>query len=91
MKLVYVLDEHNVLPGSKYEWLTDLAVQCSSKRMYPDYISRKKMQENYEGNCFSPMGCRSFLAPYKDSEGNYKFEGRFNWGEITPPICVSMW
>ena len=82
-KLVYVLDEHNVLPGSKYEGLTDLAVKCSSKRMYPDYISRKKMQENYEGNCFSPMGCRSFLAPYKDSEGNYKFEGRFNWGVVS--------
>ena len=46
--------------------------------MYPDYISAKKMKENYEGNVFSPMGCRSFLAPWKDENGNYKFEGRFN-------------
>ena len=82
-KLVYVLDEHNCLKGGKYDYLTELAVQCSAKRMYPDYISAKKMRENYQGNVFSPMGCRSFLAPWKDEEGNYKFEGRFNQGVVS--------
>ena len=82
-KLVYVLDEHNCLKGGKYDYLTELAVQCSAKRMYPDYISAKKMRENYQGNVFSPMGCRSFLAPWKDGEGNYKFEGRFNQGVVS--------
>lgn len=75
-KLVYVLHEHNNLSGGKYDYLTKLAVRCSAKRMYPDYISAKKMKENYEGNVFSPMGCRSFLSPWKDEKGNYKFEGR---------------
>ncbi|MGN0115539.1 MAG: anaerobic ribonucleoside-triphosphate reductase [Acutalibacteraceae bacterium] len=82
-KLVYVLDEHNCLKGGKYDYLTRLAVKCSAKRMYPDYISAKKMRENYEGNVFSPMGCRSFLAPWKDENGNYKFEGRFNQGVVS--------
>ncbi len=82
-KLVYVLDEHNCLKGGKYDYLTELAVQCSAKRMYPDYISAKKMRENYQGNVFSPMGCRSFLAPWKDEKGNYKFEGRFNQGVVS--------
>ena len=82
-KLVYVLDEHNCLKGGKYDYLTKLAVKCSAKRMYPDYISTKKMRENYEGNVFSPMGCRSFLAPWKDENGNYKFEGRFNQGVVS--------
>jgi len=82
-KLIYVLDEHNCLKGGKYDYLTKLAVKCSSKRMYPDYISAKKMRENYEGNVFSPMGCRSFLAPWKDENGNYKFEGRFNQGVVS--------
>ncbi len=82
-KLVYVLDEHNCLKGGKYDYLTRLAVRCSAKRMYPDYISAKKMRENYEGNVFSPMGCRSFLAPWKDENGNYKFEGRFNQGVVS--------
>ena len=82
-KLVYVLDEHNCLNGGKYDYLTRLAVKCSAKRMYPDYISAKKMRENYEGNVFSPMGCRSFLAPWKDENGNYKFEGRFNQGVVS--------
>ena len=82
-KLVYVLDEHNSLKGGKYDYLTKLAVKCSSKRMYPDYISAKKMRENYEGNVFSPMGCRSFLSPWKDENGNYKFEGRFNQGVVS--------
>ena len=82
-KLVYVLDEHNCLKGGKYDYLTKLAVKCSAKRMYPDYISAKRMRENYEGNVFSPMGCRSFLAPWKDENGNYKFEGRFNQGVVS--------
>ncbi len=82
-KLVYVLDEHNCLKGGKYDYITELAVKCSAKRMYPDYISAKKMRENYEGNVFSPMGCRSFLAPWKDEKGNYKFEGRFNQGVVS--------
>ena len=82
-KLVYVLDEHNCLKGGKYDYLTKLAVKCSSKRLYPDYISAKKMRENYEGNVFSPMGCRSFLIPWKDENGNYKFEGRFNQGVVS--------
>ena len=82
-KLVYVLDEHNCLKGGKYDYITELAVKCSAKRMYPDYISAKKMRENYEGNVFSPMGCRSFLAPWKDENGNYKFEGRFNQGVVS--------
>ena len=82
-KLVYVLDEGNNLTGGKYDYITELAVQCSAKRMYPDYISAKKMRENYEGNVFSPMGCRSFLSPWKDADGNYKFEGRFNQGVVS--------
>ena len=82
-KLVYVLDEHNCLKGGKYDYITELAVRCSAKRMYPDYISAKKMKENYEGNVFSPMGCRSFLSPWKDANGNYQFEGRFNQGVVS--------
>ena len=82
-KLVYVLDEHNCLKGGEYDYITKLAVKCSAKRLYPDYISAKKMRENYEGNVFSPMGCRSFLSPWKDEEGNYKFEGRFNQGVVS--------
>ncbi len=82
-KLIYVLDEHNCLKGGKYDYLTRLAVKCSAKRMYPDYISAKKMRENYEGNVFSCMGCRSFLTPWKDEDGNYQFEGRFNQGVVS--------
>lgn len=82
-KLIYVLDEHNCLKGGKYDYITKLAVKCSSKRMYPDYISAKKMRENYEGNVFSCMGCRSFLSPWKDENGNYKWEGRFNQGVVS--------
>ena len=82
-KLVYVLDEHNCLKGGKYDYLTKLAIKCSSKRMYPDYISAKKMRENYEGNVFSPMGCRSYLSPWRDEDGNYKFEGRFSQGVVS--------
>ncbi|MDO5040895.1 MAG: anaerobic ribonucleoside-triphosphate reductase [Peptoniphilus sp.] len=79
-KLIYVLDENNVKKDSKYYYLTSLAIRCTAKRMYPDYISAKKMKQNYEGNVFSPMGCRAFLPPYKDEKGRYKFEGRFNMG-----------
>ena len=82
-KLIYVLDEHNCLKGGQYDYLTELAVKCSAKRMYPDYISAKKMRENYEGNVFSCMGCRSFLSPWKDANGNYKWEGRFNQGVVS--------
>ena len=82
-KLIYVLDENNCLKGGKYDYITKLAVECSSKRMYPDYISAKKMRENYEGNVFSCMGCRSFLSTWKDENGNYKFEGRFNQGVVS--------
>ncbi|WP_455514667.1 anaerobic ribonucleoside-triphosphate reductase [Pseudostreptobacillus sp.] len=82
-KLVYVLNEDNIFKGGKYDYLTDIAIKCSSKRMYPDYISSKIMKENYEGNVFSPMGCRSFLSPYKDENGEYKFEGRFNQGVVS--------
>ena len=82
-KLIYVLDEHNCLKGGKYDYLTKLAVKCSAKRMYPDYVSAKMMRENYEGNVFSCMGCRSFLTQWKDENGNYKFEGRFNQGVVS--------
>jgi len=82
-KLIYLLDESNCLKGGKYDYITKLAVKCSSKRMYPDYISAKKMKENYEGNVFSCMGCRSFLSPWKDNNGNFKFEGRFNQGVVS--------
>ncbi len=82
-KLVYVLDEHNNLRGGEYDYITELAVRCSAKRMYPDYISAKIMRQLYEGNVFAPMGCRSFLTTWQDPDGNYKFEGRFNQGVVT--------
>jgi len=82
-KLIYVLEDHNSLQGGQFDYLTKLAVQCSAKRLYPDYISAKRMRENYEGNVFSCMGCRSFLNPWKDADGNYKFEGRFNQGVVS--------
>ena len=90
-KLIYVLDEHNVHPDSKYYYLTKLAAKCTAKRMYPDYVSANKMKELYEGNVFSPMGCRSFLAPWKDENGDYKFDGRFNMGVVSlnlPQIAI---
>lgn len=82
-KLIYVLDEHNCLKGGAYDEITRLAVRCSAKRLYPDYISAKKMRENYEGNVFSCMGCRSFLTAWKDENDEYKFEGRFNQGVVS--------
>ncbi len=82
-KLIYVLDEHNIRPGAPYYYLTELAAKCTAKRMYPDYISAKKMREIYEGNVFSPMGCRSFLAPWKNEKGEYVWDGRFNMGVVS--------
>ncbi|MBQ1275378.1 MAG: anaerobic ribonucleoside-triphosphate reductase [Cellulosilyticum sp.] len=82
-KLIYVLHEHNALEGGKYDEVTELAAACSAKRLYPDYISAKEMRKIYEGNVFSCMGCRSFLSPWKDENGEYKFEGRFNQGVVS--------
>ncbi|MGL4346183.1 MAG: anaerobic ribonucleoside-triphosphate reductase, partial [Cellulosilyticaceae bacterium] len=82
-KLIYVLHEHNCLEGGYYDYVTEMAVKCSAKRLYPDYISAKEMKKIYEGNVFSCMGCRSFLSPWKDTDGNYKFEGRFNQGVVS--------
>lgn len=90
-KLIYVLDENNIHKDSKFYYLTSLAIRCTAKRMYPDYISAKKMKANYEGNVFSPMGCRAFLPPWKNEKGEYKFEGRFNMGACSlnlPQIAI---
>ncbi len=87
-KLIYVLEEENIHPGSKYYYLTKLAAQCTARRMVPDYISEKKMLElkvdkNGEGHCYTCMGCRSFLTPYVDENGKPKYYGRFNQGVVT--------
>ena len=83
-KLIYVLDENNVRPGSEYYYLTELSAKCTAKRMVPDYISAKIMRELKDGNVYTCMGCRSFLTPYKDPEtGEPKFYGRFNQGVVT--------
>lgn len=82
-KLLYVLEEDNIHENSPYYYLTELAAKCTAKRMNPDYISEKMMKKYKEGNCFPCMGCRSFLSPYKDENGNYKFYGRFNQGVVT--------
>ena len=88
-KLIYVLEEDNIRPGTPYYYLTELAAKCTSKRMVPDYISEKKMLEmkidkNGEGHCYTCMGCRSFLTPYVDPEtGKPKYYGRFNQGVVT--------
>lgn len=82
-KLIYVLEEDNVWEDSRFYYLTRLAARCSAKRLVPDYISEKKMKEIKEGNCFPCMGCRSFLTPWKDENGEYKFYGRFNKGVVT--------
>lgn len=82
-KIIYVLEEDNIRPDSKYYYLTKLAAKCTAKRLVPDYISEKKMKELKEGNCFPVMGCRSCLNPWKDENGNYKFYGRFNQGVVT--------
>lgn len=83
-KLLYVTDENNIYPGSEYYYLTELAAECVSKRMLPDFISAKKMREEYDGEVFPCMGCRSFLGPYKDPKtGKYQWYGRFNQGVVT--------
>lgn len=82
-KLVYVLEEDNVYPGSEYWYLTELAAKCTAKRLVPDYISEKIMKELKEGGCFAPMGCRSCLSPWYDGNGNQKWYGRFNKGVVT--------
>ena len=96
-KLIYVLEEDNICEGSKYWELTKLAAKCTAKRMVPDYISEKKMLElkvdkNGNGHCYPCMGCRSFLTPYVDEDGNPKYYGRFNQGVVTvnlPDIALS--
>ena len=82
-KLLYVTDENNIYPDSEYFYLTKLAAECVSKRMLPDFISAKIMKQNYDGEVFPCMGCRSFLGPYKDENGKYKWYGRFNQGVVT--------
>lgn len=82
-KLIYVLEENNIHDDSEYFYLSKLAAKCTAKRMVPDYISEKVMMELKEGNCYPCMGCRSFLNPYKDDDGKYKFYGRFNQGVVT--------
>lgn len=82
-KLLYVLEEDNIHENSPYWYLTKLAAKCTAKRMNPDYISEKIMKKYKEGNCFPCMGCRSFLSPYKDENGDYKFYGRLNQGVVT--------
>lgn len=81
-KIIYALEEDNCKEGTEYWWLTKLAAQCTAKRLVPDYISEKKMLE-LKGACFPSMGCRSFLSPWKDKDGNLKFYGRFNQGVCT--------
>ncbi len=87
-KLIYVLEESNIHPESKYYYLTELAAKCTARRLVPDYISEKKMLElkvdkNGEGHCYTCMGCRSFLTPYIDENGKPKYYGRFNQGVVT--------
>ena len=87
-KLIYVLEEDNIHPDSKYYYLTQLSAKCTAKRMVPDYISEKimlknKIDKNGDGHCYTCMGCRSFLTPYVDAEGKPKYYGRFNQGVVT--------
>ena len=96
-KLLYVLEEDNVRPNSKYYYLTELAAKCTAKRMVPDYISEKvmlqlKIDKNGDGQCYPCMGCRSFLTPFVDEDGKPKYYGRFNQGVVTinlPDIALS--
>ena len=93
-KILYVLSENNINPDGEYFYLTKLAAECTAKRMVPDYISEKKMRELKENNVYGCMGCRSFLAPWKDPEtGKYKFWGRLNTGVVTinlPHVALEM-
>ena len=84
-KVLYVLDENNVWENSEYYYLTELAERCSIERLAPDYISAKVMRELKEGNVFACMGCRSFLSPWKDENGEYKF-----WGRLTNAVEPSL-
>lgn len=96
-KLIYVLEEDNITENSQYWYLTELAAQCTAKRMVPDYISEKmmlkyKIDKNGEGHCYTCMGCRSFLTPYVDENGKSKYYGRFNQGVVTinlPDVALS--
>ena len=96
-KLIYVLEEDNITENSQYWYLTELAAQCTAKRMVPDYISEKmmlkyKIDKNGEGHCYTCMGCRSFLTPYVDENGKPKYYGRFNQGVVTinlPDVALS--
>jgi ribonucleoside-triphosphate reductase len=96
-KLIYVLEEDNISEGTPYYYLTELAAQCTAKRMVPDYISEKimmqnKVDKNGEGHCYTCMGCRSFLTPYVDENGKPKYYGRFNQGVVTinlPDVALS--
>ena len=83
-KLIFVLDENNIHKDSEFRYIYDMALKTSARRMYPDYISAKKMREMHNGNVFSPMGCRSFLTDWIDpATGEYKYEGRFNKGVVS--------
>ncbi len=87
-KLIYVLEEDNIHEDSPYYYLTKLAAKCTAKRMVPDYISEKimlknKIDKNGQGHCYTCMGCRSFLTPYVDENGQPKYYGRFNQGVVT--------
>lgn len=91
-KLIYALDENNVEPGSEYYYLTEIAAECTAKRLVPDYISNKIERELKQGDVYTCMGCRSFLTPYKDADGNSKYYGRFNQGVVTinlPDVALS--
>ena len=96
-KLIYVLEEDNIRPGTPYWDLTELAARCTAKRMVPDYISEKvmlslKVDQNGEGHCYTCMGCRSFLTPYVNKEGKPQYYGRFNQGVVTinlPDVALS--
>lgn len=82
-KLIFVLDENNISKDSEYYYLKKLACKCVAKRMMPDFISAKIMKQNYDGEVFPCMGCRSFLSNWKDENGKYKWYGRFNQGVVT--------
>ncbi|WP_124061104.1 anaerobic ribonucleoside-triphosphate reductase [Gordonibacter sp. Marseille-P4307] len=96
-KLVYVLEEDNIAEGSPYFYLTQLAAKCTAKRLVPDYVSEKimkrsKIDKDGNGHCYTPMGCRSFLTPYVDENGQPKYYGRFNQGVVTinlPDVALS--
>lgn len=85
-KLIFVTNEYNVPEDSEFHWLLRKAAKCTASRMYPDYVSEKIMNRDYDGQVFAPMGCRSFLPPYYDNDGKAVVEGRFNKGVATVNI-----